>query len=100
MNIEVYRLAKYCMGRKIHARATHHPHKSISRYIQPRTMDYHNTTYTITSHLVKIFKNMISKHRILKYWSLHNRDIYNVLTNMSIFQYVANNLPILQLWWL
>ena len=67
MNIEVYRLAKYCMGRKIHARATHHPHKSISGAFQPTTMEYHNITYTITTYLAKNNKKIISKH-----WSLND----------------------------
>ena len=56
MNIEADRLAKYCLWYKIHAGATHHPHKAISGAIQTTTMEYHNITYTITSYLAKTIK--------------------------------------------
>ena len=56
MNIEAYRLAKYCMWHQIHAGETHHPHKSIPEAIQYITIEYHNITYTITSHFSKTIK--------------------------------------------
>ena len=65
MNIESDRLDKYCMWCQIHAGATHYPHKSISGAILPTTMEHHNITNTITSHLAKTTKNIIYKHRRL-----------------------------------
>ena len=53
MNIEADSPAKDCLWRKIHAGATHHLHKAIYGAIQPITIEYHNITYTITSHLTK-----------------------------------------------
>ena len=94
MNIESDRLDKYCMWCQIHAGATYHTHKAIYGYIQPTTMEYHNSTYTITSHLAKTIKNITPNHRSLKYWSSHNRDISNVLIDMSVFQHAAKNIPI------
>ena len=44
MNIEAVRLAKYFMWHQIHAGATSHPHKAISRAIQTTTMEYQNIT--------------------------------------------------------
>ena len=38
INIEADRIAKYCLWWKIHAGATHNPHKFISGSIQPTTM--------------------------------------------------------------
>ena len=82
MNIEADRLTKYYLRRQIRAGATNHPHEAISGDIQPTTMEYHNVPYTITSHLAKTIKKIIFKHRSLNYWSSHNRDIYNELTDM------------------
>ena len=81
MNIEAYIPDKDYLWSKIHAESTHHTHKSISGAIWPTNKEYHNITYTITSHLAKIIKIKTSKHRSLKYWWSHNRDIYNVLTD-------------------
>ena len=63
-------------------------------------MEYHNSTYTITSHLAKTIKNITPNHRSLKYWSSHNRDISNVLIDMSVFQHAAKNIPIWKQWWM
>ena len=96
INIWEDRLAKYWLWSQIHAGATHQPHKDISGAIQPTTMEYHNIIYYNTSHLDKTIKKTTSKHRRLKYWSSHNRDISDVLTVMSVFQRAANNLTIWQ----
>ena len=96
MSIEADILAIDYMWCQIHAGAKQQSHKSICGTIQPTNIEYHNITYTITSHLAK----NISKHRSLKYWSSHNRDISNVITDMSVFQHVAKNLPIWKRWWM
>ena len=100
MNKDVDILSKGHLWPQIHAEATHQPHKAIYRDIKTTTMEYHNIKYTITSHLAKTIKNIIYKYRSLKYWSSHNRDIYNVITDISVFQNAAKNLPILKIWWL
>ena len=58
-NIDADILTKYCLWRQIYAGGEYQPHKAISVAIQPTTTEYHNTTYTITSH--------ISKNKIIKY---------------------------------
>ena len=100
INIEAYWLAKDYLWRQIHAGATHQTHKAISRAIQPTTMKYQNSTYTITSYLAKTIKNITSKYRSLKYWSSHNRDISNVLTDMPVFQHAATDISIWKQWWM
>ena len=100
INIEADRISKYYMRCQIYAGETHQPHEAISGYIWPTTMEYHNVPFTITSHLAKTIKKIISKHRILKYWSSHNRDISNELIEVSVFQHAAKNLPIWQQRWL
>ena len=87
MNVEADRRAKDYMWCQIYAGATNQPHESISGDIWPTTMEYHNVPYTITSHFSKKLKKIISKHLILKYWSSHNIEISNELTDMSVFQH-------------
>ena len=98
MNIEANRLTKDFLWHQIHAGETHNLYKSISGAIQPTTTEYHNITYTITSHLSKTIEKIISKHRSLKYWSQHNRDISNALTDKTVFQNTAKNITKWQRW--
>ena len=66
MNIEGDRIAKDWLWHQIHYRETHQTHEAVYGTIEPKTMEYHNGPYTITSHFSKTIKIIISKHQSLK----------------------------------
>ena len=79
---------KYMQGKHII------PMKPYMEISNPTTMKYHNAPYTIILYCTKTIKKIRSKNWSLHDWSSQNRDISNELTEMSVLQHSANNLPI------
>ena len=58
------------------------------------------TSHTPSSQFPPQKIKIISKHRIFKYWSSHNRETSSEITDMSVFQHAKTNPPIWQRQWM